>query len=114
MLKFLKDLFRKKPLSLEVQYLIEAIDKDEVRTVERWVSSDAIDYHGKKVRAYLPATGWFSCAVDIDDLTDCLPARESKAVYWALVRYTKRRKQRENAAFKELQESLAMKKLGDL
>ncbi|ANM47137.1 hypothetical protein FDI76_gp028 [Serratia phage vB_Sru_IME250] len=113
MFKFLKNLFVKE-LSLEVKYLVDAIDNDLVTVAEtNYVYANPVLYNGVRVYAYTVNTP-SGYTVDLDDRRDCLPRHEAKAVYRALCAHTKRFRER-NAQKREIQDrEFSKAKLGGL
>lgn len=113
MFKFLKNLFVKE-LSLEVKYLVDAIDNDLVTVAEtNYVHANPVLYNGVRVYAYTVNTP-SGYTVDLDDRQDCLPRHEAKAVYWALCAHTKRFRERK-ARKQEIQDrEFSKAKLGGL
>lgn len=113
MFKFLKNLFVKE-LSLEVKYLVDAIDNDLVTMAEtKYVHANPVMYNGVRVYAYTVNTP-SGYTVDLDDRQDCLPRHEAKAVYRALCAHTKRFRER-NSRMREIQDrEFSKSKLGGL
>lgn len=114
MFKFFKNLFVKE-LSLEVKYLVDAIDNDLVNTESEtdYASPNPIVYNGVRVFAYT-VNSPYGYTVDLDDREDCLPRHEAKAVYLALRAHTKRFRER-NARKREIQDrEFSKAKLGGL
>ncbi|CAD5240805.1 hypothetical protein NJHLHPIG_00190 [Klebsiella phage vB_KqM-Bilbo] len=113
MFKFLKNLFVKE-LSLEVKYLVDAIDNDLVTIAEtKYICANPVVYNGVRVYAYT-VNGPSGYTVDLDDRQDCLPRHEAKAVYRALCAHTKRFRER-NSRKREIQNrEFSKSKLGGL
>ncbi|WOZ56548.1 hypothetical protein GHCGIGKI_00495 [Klebsiella phage P01] len=113
MFKFLKNLFVKE-LSLEVKYLVDAIDNDLVTMAEtKYICANPVVYNGVRVYAYTVNTP-SGYTVDLDDRQDCLPRHEAKAVYRALCAHTKRFRER-NSRKREIQNrEFSKSKLGGL
>lgn len=113
MFKFLKNLFVKE-LSLEVKYLVDAIDNDLVTMAEtKYICANPVMYNGVRVYAYTVNTP-SGYTVDLDDRQDCLPRHEAKAVYRALCAHTKRFRER-NSRKREIQNrEFSKSKLGGL
>lgn len=113
MFKFLKNLFVKE-LSLEVKYLVDAIDNDLVTMAEtKYLCANPVMYNGVRVYAYTVNTP-SGYTVDLDDRQDCLPRHEAKAVYRALCAHTKRFRER-NTRKREIQDrEFSKSKLGGL
>ncbi|QGF20576.1 hypothetical protein [Klebsiella phage UPM 2146] len=113
MFKFLKNLFVKE-LSLEVKYLVDAIDNDLVTMAEtKYLCANPVMYNGVRVYAYTVNTP-SGYTVDLDDRQDCLPRHEAKAVYRALCAHTKRFRER-NSRKREIQNrEFSKSKLGGL
>lgn len=113
MFKFIKNLFVKE-LSLEVKYLVDAIDNDLVTMAEtKYLCANPVMYNGVRVYAYTVNTP-SGYTVDLDDRQDCLPRHEAKAVYRALCAHTKRFRER-NTRKREIQDrEFSKSKLGGL
>lgn len=101
-----------KPLSIEVQCLVDAIDDDAVEwNGERFVGIDAVIYNGVRIYAYT-VNSCSGYTVDIGFRTDCLPRHEAKAVYRALQNHYRRRRMSVNAAAVERDREEVRKALG--
>lgn len=111
MIRLLKWLFCIKPISLEVRYLLDAINSDEVEFIGEYYELDVVRYNGQTICAYTvnSASGY---EVDIGELEGCLPRHEAKAVYFALSAFSYRRKRNLRRRINAVTASEVKKKLG--
>lgn len=111
MLKFLKRIFVGKPISPEVQILIDALNADRVgRPKWKYSGAVAVMYNGEEIKASRTDV---RCYVNIGETEDCLPKHEAKAVFRAMYKHTKRREKLDREVHKIRTELEVRRKLGN-